>query len=36
MGHGIIVIFEGEYLGENLLKDGDVVKPTKVIEVIHN
>lgn len=33
-GHGIIVLFEGEYEGDNLLKDGDVVKPMKVIEVI--
>jgi len=32
--HGTIVIFEGEYLGGNLFKDGDVVKPEKIIKVI--
>lgn len=33
-GHGTIVIFEGEYIGDNLFKDGDVVKPKKIIKVI--
>ncbi len=32
MGHGTIVIFEGDYLGDNMYQDGDVVRPVRVLE----
>lgn len=35
MPHNTIVVFEGKYLGSNLLGDGDIVKPIRVVEVIH-
>ncbi len=35
MGHtNHIVVFSGEEQGENLLKDGDIISPNKVLEVI--
>lgn len=34
MGHGHIVIFEGDYLGNNMYQDGDVVRPEKILMII--
>lgn len=33
-GHGELVLFEGEYLGDNLHRSGDIVKPKKALELI--
>ena len=34
LGYNVFVIFKGEYKGVNLYEDGNVVKPTKILEVI--
>ena len=35
MGHtNHIIVFSGAEEGENLLKDGDIISPSKVLEVI--
>ena len=32
--NGHVIIFNGEYIGDNLQNDGDIVKPKQIIEII--